>query len=169
MKDTEIWLPIKGYTGLYEISDQGRVRSLNYKRTGRTQVLKPLMIRSGYLQVMLYKDGKSKPYLVHRLVAEAFLANAEDLPEVNHLDECKTHNAVSNLEWCDRSHNINYGTRNARISKPVQQFSMDGRLINTWSSMMEAERVTGVNQGNISSCCNGKLPTAGRFVWRYAE
>lgn len=167
----EEWRPIAEYEDLYEISSQGRVKSLNYKRTGQTQVLKPIMHTNGYLCINLYKDGKHKFCTIHRLVAEAFLANPENLPEVNHRDECKENNAVSNLEWCSGKDNCNHGTRNARMAaaknKPVQQFSKDGRLIAVWSSGKEAEQSTGVHQSNICNCCNGKLRSTGGYVWRY--
>ncbi len=173
-QNVEEWVPIAGYEGLYEISDQGRVRSLDYRCTGRIQVLKPGMYGGGYLQVGLCKNGKREHYKVHRLVAEAFLANAEGLPEVNHRDENKQNNCVDNLEWCDRRHNINHGTRTARQaaakSKPVQQFSKDGRLIAVWPSATEAEQATGVHQSHINQCCNGRphYHTAGGYVWKYA-
>ena len=172
--EEEIWLPIEGYTGLYEVSSEGNVRSLNYHHTGRVQLLKPQMDGIGYLQVRLYKDGKGKLCLVHRLVAETFLPNAEGLAEVNHINECKTNNAVSNLEWCDRRYNCNHGTRNAKVaaakSKPVQQFSKDGRLITTWPSISEAARQTGWSQGNICRCCRNEPhnKTAYGYKWQYA-
>ena len=167
------WRPIAGYKGLYEISDFGRVRSLNYNHTGRTQVLKAGMNTQGYLFVCLYKDGKHKLYTVHRLVAQAFLANPDNMPEVNHIDECKTNNAVSNLEWCTRAYNINYGTGIARRaaaskSKPVQQFSKDGTFVAVWPSTIEARRQTGINESHICACCKGKLHTAGGYRWLYA-
>lgn len=169
--EEEIWLPIAGYTGLYEVSSLGRVRSLDYRHDGRVQVLKPITHANGYLQVTLYKDGKCKKCTVHRLVAEAFLPNVEGLSQVNHKDECKTNNAVSNLEWCTASYNLQYGTapsrRAAAQSKPVEQRTKDGRLLTTWPSLMEAWRQTGIR--HISECCNGKQYTAGGFIWRYVE
>lgn len=180
MKDnTEIWLPIVGFEGKYEVSNQGRVRSLNYHREGRIQVLKPAMSKKGYLRVMLCKDGKAKRHSVHRLVAQTFLPNPLELPEVNHRDENKQNNAVTNLEWCTTKENSNHGTRNARMaaaltngkcSKPVQQLSLDGVLVAIWPSIMEAWRQTGIYQQNICSCCNGhpKHRTAGGYKWQYA-
>lgn len=173
MREEEIWLPVKDYEGLYEVSNWGDVRSLNYNRTGRVQVMKPGMSRHGYLKVQLYKDGKDNKYFVHRLVAEAFLGNPDNLPQVNHKDEDKTNNAVANLEWCTAKENVNYGTGRARqaatVSRPVQQLTKNGTLVALWSSTMEAERVTGVNHRCIGKCCNGKRHTAGGFIWRYAE
>ena len=175
--EKEIWRTIEGYKGLYEISSLGNVRSLNYRHTGRTQLLKPTMERLGYLQVGLSKNGKRKRYKVHRLVAQAFLTKTEGLPEVNHIDENKQNNCVDNLEWCDRSYNVNYGTgiarraaaqTNGKCSKPVQQLSLDGSLIAVWPSMSEAQRVTGVNLGHIWGCCKGKRHSTGGYGWKYA-
>ena len=174
----EEWKDVVGYEGLYQVSNLGRVRSLDYRRTGRIQLLKPAMHRDGYLYVNLCKDRKRKHYKVHRLVAQAYLPNPEVLPELNHIDENKQNNCVDNLEWCERQHNCNYGTRNARIaaaktngkcSKPVQQLTKDGTLVAVWTSIHEAERVTGNSKGNICRCCRGKRPTAGGFIWHYAQ
>ena len=171
--EEEHWKDIEGYEGLYEVSDQGRVRSLNYHHTGRVQLLKPQMNTWGYLHVVLCKDGKRKFCRLHRLVAQAFLVNPLGLPELNHIDENKQNNCVDNLEWCSAKENSNHGTRNARIAaaknKPVEQRTKDGRLLTTWPSLMEAWRQTGIDYANISNCCNGKLRSTGGYVWRYAE
>ncbi len=166
--ENEIWLPIKGYEGLYEVSSFGRVRSLNYHLTGQTKVLSTGDNGNGYLQVDLCKNGKRKKYSVHRLVAEAFIPNWFDDPEVNHRDENPKNNHVSNLEWCDRKYNDNYGTRNERMSKPVFQLTKTGELVREWSSIQEAGR-NGFNNGNIVSCCRGKLKSYKGFIWRYKE
>ena len=115
-----VWKDIPGYEGLYQVSDTGQVRTLNYRRTGQTKILKPGYTKDGYTIVVLCKDGKGKTYTVHRLVALAFIPNADNLTEVNHKDENKTNNHVSNLEWCDRTYNNNYGTRNKRASKTMK-------------------------------------------------
>lgn len=115
----EIWKDILGYEGFYQVSSFGRVRSLdrydsrNYFRKGR--ILKLSADRKGYLRVGLHSNGKEKFYSVHRLVAEAFIHNPDNLPEVNHIDEDKTNNRVENLEFCDSKYNNNYGTRKDRI------------------------------------------------------
>lgn len=116
----EEWKPIKDYEGLYEISSNGRVKSLNYNKTGREQILKPIKNRFGYLQIILNQNGKKKHFSVHRLVAQAFISNIENKPCINHKDEDKTNNKVENLEWCTVSYNNNYGTRNKQVSKALK-------------------------------------------------
>ena len=118
----EIWRPIEGYEGYYEVSSFGRVRSLDmYVKIGygnyrlhKGKVISLLKKGDGYIQVNLCYNGKLYKKYVHRLVAEAFIPNPDNLPEVNHLDEDKTNNSVDNLEWCDRSYNLKYGTARIR-------------------------------------------------------
>mgnify|MGYP002679946246 CR=1 FL=1 len=112
----EVWKDIKGYEGLYQVSNLGRVRSLNYGRSGETKLLKQ-GTTNGYKRVFLYKNGKGKNYFVHRLVAMAFIPNPNNLPIINHKDEDSSNNNVNNLEWCTQEYNLNYGTRNERASK----------------------------------------------------
>lgn len=105
----EIWKDIEGYEGLYQVSSMGRVRSLGHDVWHKGRVLKPCLDgQKHYLMVSLYKDKKHRTMQVHRLVAEAFIPNPLNLPQVNHKDEVKTNNCVDNLEWCDESYNINY-------------------------------------------------------------
>lgn len=113
----QIWKDVKGYEGLYQVSNTGRVRSLNYRNTGKVQVLKSQGQTQAYLLVRLCKEGASKLYLIHRLVAEAFIPNPNNYKEINHVDENKQNNIVSNLEWCTREYNQNYGTINKRRSE----------------------------------------------------
>ena len=166
----ENWKAIAGYEELYEVSDQGRVKSLKF---GKEKILKPLKHPCGYLQVNLWKDGHIKNTYVHRLVAEAFIPNPSNLETVNHKDEVKTNNAANNLEWMSRADNNNYGTRNKRVgeafSKQVQMFDKyTGELLATFPSLHEAKRVTGIYQSNISECCNGKRKSSGGYKWRYS-
>lgn len=119
----EFWKDIKGYEGFYQVSNLGRVKSLAKYQKGnggsifwrKETILKPANSGRGYLMVVLIKNKKRKSYILHRLVADAFIPNPYNLPQVNHKDENKTNNVVSNLEWCDNKYNSNYGTRNIRI------------------------------------------------------
>lgn len=113
----EVWKDIEGYEGLYQVSNTGQVKSLNYKGHGVVKLLKQDIIHNGYKRVSLVKNGKKKNYLVHRLVAIAFLPNPHGYKEINHIDENKVNNMISNLEWCSRKYNMNYGTVIKRSSE----------------------------------------------------
>ena len=162
----EIWRDIDGYNGLYQISNKGHVKSL---KCGKERILKPLINSSGYLKVGLCKNGRVNQLQLHRLVAESFIANPHNLPEINHRDENKKNNCVENLEWCDRGYNINYGTRNERISRKILQYSKLGEFIREWQSAAEVERELNINHSNIASCCKCKRKSAGDFIWKYKE
>ena len=175
----ETWKTIAGYEGLYQVSNLGRVKSLNYNHTGIERILMSRKNRGGYLYVNLHKDGHYKTITVHRLVATAFIPNPNNMKTVNHKDEVKTNNVASNLEWMSQKDNNNYGTHNKRaseakinhpsLSKKVQMFDKQtGELLATFPSTHEAERVTGINQGHISECCIGKLKSAGGYILRYS-
>ena len=172
------------YEGLYKVSNLGRILSLNYRNTGKPDLMTPVEMSNGYFQVQLSKNGEYKKCYVHRLIAETFLENPENLPEVNHIDEDKTNNFVflnedgtvnkekSNLEWKTHRDNINHGTRNERVakalSKKVLQLSLSGELIREWESIQECGR-NGFNQGAVCKCCNGKRKTHKGFRFMYAE
>lgn len=174
MNINEQWRPIAGYEGLYEISSLGRVKSLKFDKE---KILKPRNDSYGYLQVDICRNGKVKTFKVHKLVAEAFIPNPMELPEVNHRDEVKTNNCVGNLEFCDCKYNSNYGTRNKRIaaafSKAVEASRFpDFRTIELrFASTQEAGR-NGYHCGDVSDCCNGRYCSRGNFYkglfWRYA-
>ena len=178
----EVWKDIKGYEGLYQVSNMGRVKSLERTITRKDgkrlpikeRILKQGTDRYGYLLVIFCDtSGKRKTFKVHRLVCEAFHENPENKPCVNHRDENKTNNTASNLEWCTYEENINYGTRNTRSakakSKPVGQYTLDGKLIKVWQSTREVQRQLGFSQGNITRVANGKYKTAYGYVWKYIE
>lgn len=172
----EIWKDIKGYEGLYQVSNYGRVKSLNYRRTGKEQLMKPTLQNKGYFWVMLYKPNKL--YLIHRLVAKAFIPNPDNLPCVNHKDENPTNNHVDNLEWCTYGYNINYGTRNKRaretqlnnpkLSKKVYQYTIDGKFVKEWESTRECGR-NGFKQTSIGRCCRGERKTHRGYRWSYTK
>ena len=163
MKNEE-WRDVVGYEGLYQVSDQGRVKSFKWNKE---RFLKPSMDKDGYLLVTLCTGGKPKTLKVHRLVCEAFHENPDNKPQVNHINEDKTDNRACNLEWCTCKQNVNHGSRNERVSKPVGQYSLDGKLIKLWPSTMEAERQAGFNHGNISQVANGKYKQAYGCIWKY--
>lgn len=112
-----VWKDIEGFEGLYQVSNDGKVRSLGNNKSRKTKILKQVTNNCGYKLVGLYKNGKGKFYTVHRLVAQAFISNPNNWPQVNHKNEVKDDNRVCNLEWCTQEYNCNYGTRNERQSK----------------------------------------------------
>ena len=184
----EEWREIEGYEGLYQVSNLGRVKSLkNHKGTYREKILKPTSDKLKYERVALYKNGKQKRFQIHRLVATAFILNPNNLPCVNHIDENPSNNHVSNLEWCTYEYNINYGSRNKKVSE-----KMKGKYIGSkhckskkvkcmttgeiFDSIADAGRKYNIGTGDISKCCRGKLKSAGKhpatcekMVWEYEK
>lgn len=169
----EIWKPIEDYEGIYEVSNFGRVRRTNGKIKMATQT------PYGYLITRLSKNGKGKNYMVHRLVAQAFVANPYSKPCVNHLDECKTNNNATNLEWVTHKENTNYGTARQRHKATLKEYFKTHpgkyrkavRCVETgavYPSMTEAEKHTGANANNISGCVHGWQHTAGGYHWELA-
>lgn len=186
MEEREQWRDITGYTGLYQVSSWGRVKSLERTvrigrgyRTAPERILKSRKNRCGYLYVNLHKNGIVKTYTVHRMVACAFCENPQGYSEVNHIDENKENNCASNLEFCSRHYNCNFGDRNERIaekltnhpkkSKPIFGVDKITGLIVEFPSSHEASRALGINQSNIIQCCIGKRKSTGGFYWRYIE
>ena len=177
----EIWKDVAGYEGLYQVSNQGRVKSLERKvkhwrggeRIQKERILKPYINRYGYLLVVLCAGGKQKTLNVHRLVCEAFHENPDNKPQVNHINEDKADNRACNLEWTTAMENSNFGTRNERmakaLSKPIGQYTRAGELVKTWPSLTEIGKQTGFSIGNISQAANGRLKTAYGFIWKYVE
>lgn len=166
----EVWKDIKGYEGLYQISNLGRVKSLSRivvfrgrERLQKETILREATSRKGYSLVSLQKEGTAKTQKVHRLVAKAFIPNQQNYPQVNHKDENKKNNCVDNLEWCDCKYNNNYGLRTSKISKKVLQ--IETGII--YPSVSEAHRKTKIDTANISGVCLGKIKTAGGYHWKY--
>lgn len=164
----EIWKLINNHPN-YMISNKGRIKSLNYKRTGQEKIMIPRKSGNGHLKISLSTNGVKTDYLVHRLVAIHFLPNPDNLPEVNHKDEVKTNNQVENLEWCDRKYNANYGNNSPKniLCKPVIQFSLDGYMLKKWDSIKLAAKE--YNAKRISSCCSGERNKSGGYVWKYYD
>ena len=165
--ESEVWKPVVGYEGLYEVSNIGRVRSINFHKSGKAKVMRPSLNTWGYLIVDLRKNNKRHSYAVHRLVALAFIPNPDNLPEINHKNEIKYDNTVDNLEWCTRKYNINYGTAIKRRSKPIVQFDNNGNVVGKFKSIREASRYCQIDRHSISFCVNGKQKTSKGFVWKY--
>lgn len=171
----EIYKDIKGYEGLYQVSNLGNVKSLYYNK-----LLSICKQDNGYSYVCLWKNKKETKGLIHRLVAETFISNPHNLPQVNHINEDKTDNRIENLEWCDCKYNSNYGTRGERISKNkmsdkhplskhILQYTKDGQFVKEWCCAYDAMRELNINQSSITKCCKDKLKTSGGFVWKYKE
>ena len=182
---TEIWRTpiVNGETYEdYQVSNLGRLMSLNYNRTGRAKLMNPFENTYGYLQVNLSKNKKQDTYTMHRIVAETFLPNPLNKPCINHKiegDEGKKMNMVifnedgtidekrSTIEWATYEENNKYGTRTEKTSKKGLQFTLDGEFVREWTSTAECGR-NGFNQGNIVSCCLGKRKSHKGFKWCYA-
>lgn len=172
----EVWKSVPGYEGIYEVSDQGRVKSLareTNNQYGKTDIImSPGWSPNGYYFVTLCKNGVHKNARIHRLVAEAFIPNPGGLPQVNHKDCDRSNNKAENLEWCTAEYNINYADRNKKAGVksaiPVFQYTKCGEFVKRYDSAVQAEKETGIASQNISKCRAGKLPSAGGFVWKYA-
>lgn len=179
------------YTNYYEISDKGRVRSLNYHGTGRLELLKPGKDKDSYLVVCLSRNGKTKQFKIHRLVATMFIPNPDNLPQVNHRNEIKHDNRVENLEWCTSKYNTNYGScierreekkkgfkhseetkRNMSKNRKGSKNSSARKVIcvetgQVFDTIKEAKEWLG--KGDISACIRGVAKTAGGYHWMYCE
>lgn len=175
MNENEIWRPVVGYEGLYEVSNTGRVRSLYDGRWQRCRIkeLKPGAHEDGYLLVSLYKDSERKIHTVHSLVMAAFVGPRPEGLQINHIDEDKTNNRVENLEYCTCRENNNHGTRNQRSalsqSMPVLEFDEFADLAwkCCWPSTMEAGRSGGYDIANVCRCCKGRCKTHHGKIFRH--
>lgn len=173
MRKIEVWRFVPAYEGLYMVSNLGRVKSLDRVITykdGRKACLKGMMLKQhkdkkGYIYVYLSKDGKSKFFYIHRLVAIAFIPNddPDNKKEINHKDENKQNNCAENIEWCDRTYNINYS-----ISTPIEVYK-DGELICVFESQNEAARQLGLFQSAITKVLKGSRNHTGGYTFKYAE
>ena len=171
-RQKEEWKDIKGFEGLYQISNFGKVKRMRYinKNTNKEQErIKVLKLRKdGYYEVALYKDGKPKYIQVHRLVAGAFLQNPNNLPQVNHKDGNKQNNYVENLEWVTISENVLHSTRVLRKNiREVSQYTLSGIYLATYSSIQIASEITGIRQSSISNVLAKRRHKAGGYSWRY--
>lgn len=176
----EIWKDIKGYEGLYQVSSFGNVKS-------KRKVLSKRVTNSGYISIGLWKKGKRKEKLAHRLVAEAFINNPNKLPIINHIDENKINNNVKNLEWCSHSYNTNVYTKNhieeikekasrcklntkyGNTYKNILQSTLDGGKIKIWANSITIKKILGFDNSAILKCCRGKRKTAYGYKWQFAN
>lgn len=182
----EIWRDIKGYEGLYQVSNLGRVKSLprfrqsHYKGGyySKTRIMRGEVTFNGYARVGLTKDNKTRKVRIHRLVAETFIDNPHNLEQVNHIDGNKNNNKVNNLEWVNRSQNMKHAYKNNLIFAPKgNKSSLYGKINglckhskkvicvttgDVYDSIIEIERKYGINHAGISACCIGKRKSAGK-------
>jgi hypothetical protein len=183
----EKWKDIVGWEGYYQVSSVGRIKSLERKTISRgvKECVRKLHIQnSGYLTVGLFKENKGQQFLVHRLMALAFIKNTEKLDFVNHKNGIKTDNRIENLEWCTKGYNLKHAYDNGlktisqkqlnRIvgwnknehSVKVNQYSKQGELVAFFNSMTEAAFKTGLNYNSIVDCVRGRHKTCGGFVFK---
>ena len=172
----EIWKDIPGYEGLYQVSNYGRVKSLSRKRIDREQILGEKIIsqrkkKNGYLITTLFKNYKEKKCYVHRLVAQVFIPNPNNLPQVNHKDENKENNNVSNLEWCSQKYNSNYNELPKKRYKKVIQYDLKNNFIKEWNCMKDIKIAfnKSKNCGDFSACISGKQKSAFGYKWAFKE
>lgn len=169
---TEEWRDVKGYEGKYQVSNLGNIRGLdrkdNFGRPIKGKMLAQRAQKNGYMTVKLRSNGIQKTFRVHRIVADAFCDNPNNLPEVNHIDENKKNNRANNLEWCTRQYNCSYGSglekRKEKYSHKCAQIK-EGKVIAEFPSMIEASRKTGVPFSSIQRCISGRYKSSHGFQW----
>ena len=173
---TEIWKDIDGFNGVYQVSNLGRVKSVERIRKGKSgsnvyvpeKILKCKNDKDGYKECALCvgTHKKQKSYRVHRLVAEAFLPNPNNYLIINHINEIKDDNRVENLEWCTNEYNCRYS-----LAKPIIQFSINNDFIQKWDCIADIKNNLNIDGSTISKCCKNTPhhKTAKGFKWGYAD
>lgn len=194
--EKEIWKDIKGYEGIYQVSNLGRIKSLErniktkrYNKNGLTikeKILKPVNNSWGYQVVVLFKNSNRNPQFIHRIVCNNFIENPLNKPEVNHIDGNKKNNNVNNLEWCTSHENGIHAWKigllddfcrkkcKENLQKAIEknkikvnQYDLNGNFIKTWDSAKNAESNLKINCSHITHCCRKQRKTAGGFKWAY--
>ena len=178
--DGEIWVDINGYEGIYQISNYGRLKSLErtFSHLGGQRTIKPKICKlhkdkkTGYNKYVLSNNKRMSPKSIHRLVAEAFIPNPTCLPYINHKDEIRIDNRVENLEWCTPKYNLEYSNVHQRnieaLYKRVFQYDKDGNLIKIYNTTGEAAKALGLRgYSSIARCCKGEIGSVKGFIWRY--
>lgn len=194
----EIWRDISGYEGLYQISNLGRVKSFNryivknngVKELRKGRILKSVLLSTGYFCVTLCKDNYHKIYSIHRLIAETFIPNPDNLPQVDHINTIRNDNRIENLRWVDSKGQMNnyltkqhcsdsqkaekaywYGIKGKEhpCSKPILQLSKKQEIINQFVSAVDAENKTGISRKAICRCLKGYCNTSGGYMWQYVN
>lgn len=180
----EFWKDLEGYDFKYQISNEGRVRNVDYRGTGKVRYFNPNYNSKGYPRVGLVKGGKQKHYSIHRLVAKSFVPNPNNKPHVNHLDEDKRNNRADNLDWVTNKENSNYGTKGKRIaashnklgtykklarmkSMPIIRVSLIGGERKRYKSLQSTTK-DGFNPGCVSNVLKGRAKTHKDYIWEYA-
>lgn len=164
----EIWKKIEFVDGKYEISNFGNVRNLNFHRERKVKQLKAVLNSRNFLVVSLPVKGTFKVFPLHRLVAEHFIFNYDNLPQVNHIDGNRHNNRVDNLEWCTFEENMEHALKNNLMKrKKINQYDLDGNFIKTWESIRQAKKY--YQNNHIGEVLNKVNKTACGFIWRSYE